>query len=106
LERLEEYSSCHPESFDELGNWYADRFERCWHAYLERSMLARLDDDRRSLIAAMYANGMIGGEDLRESIEKVHDQIQQAKRETLAALRGEKIETDHTEELWWKKGGE
>jgi hypothetical protein len=79
LERLEEYGAAHPETFDELGNWPAERFEAAWDAFQRRAALTTIEIDRKNMINALYANGMIGGQDLTNEIESIHNMFNQAR---------------------------
>lgn len=93
LERLEEYGSTHPETFDELGNWPAERFEAAWEAYQRRAALNTIEDDRKAMINALYANGMIGGDDLKREVESIHDMFNRARLTILG------VATDEVEEV-------
>jgi hypothetical protein len=71
LDRLEEYSAHHAETFDELGEWPADRFEAAWDAYRVRSTLDQIERDRKDMAYSLYANGMIGGQELTRELNAI-----------------------------------
>jgi hypothetical protein len=86
LDRLEDYSATHAETFEELGNWPADRFEAAWDAYRLRETLADVNAWEQGMIQAMHANGMLGGDDFSKQIDSIHDRAE--------ALRGKLLGAD------------
>ncbi len=88
LDRLEDYSASHAETFEELGNWPADRFEAAWEAYQLREALADVATWERGMIEALHANGMIGGDDFTREVESIRDRADALR----AKLMGSDIE--------------
>ena len=51
----------------------------------------------------MYANGMMGGADLKKAVEDIYDVVDKQKREVLAKLRGETAAPELEDSYWWEK---
>ncbi len=66
-----------------LGNWPAERFEDAWKSYTLRIGLERIEADRRAMMNALYANGMIGGKDLENEIKSIGDNADEQRRRLL-----------------------
>lgn len=73
LDRLEEYSATHSETFDELGNWPAERFEAAWRAYQERVQLDELDRGRREMVMAILSNGMADEDAAKGAVDGIDE---------------------------------
>lgn len=86
LDRLEEYSATHAETFDQLGEWPADRFEAAWESYRVRSTLADISDWEDGMKRALYSNGMIGGDALSKEVNSIQEHAE--------ALRARLLDTD------------
>jgi len=85
LDRLEEYSATHAETFDELGNWQAERFEAAWESYLIRKALDDIERNRHDMTMALYSNGMIGGDALRNELDAIENHADALRRKVLGA---------------------
>jgi hypothetical protein len=101
LQRLEEYSAYHSDTYDALGNWPADRFEAAWESFVTRRAYETLATDERSLVAAAYANGNLGGDDLKEQVEGITRTFDEARERLAAGLSREDLSTIGPEDRWW-----
>jgi hypothetical protein len=88
LERLEEYSASHAETFDQLGEWNADRFEAAWEAYQIRKSLDIVNEWERGMKEALYANGMIDGKGLSSEITSITEHAEALRAKLLGADLG------------------
>ena len=82
---MEEYSATHAESFEELGEWPAERFEAAWEAYQVRRTLAEIDGWAMGMKQALYAYGMIGGDGLAKEIESINDHADELRAKVLGS---------------------
>lgn len=104
FDRLEEYSAAHGESFDDLGNWPATRFEQAWDSFTLRRALEQLRDDERAQVNAVYSNGM--AEKPQETVQQIARDFE-ARRVDLLAVYGQSDRTadeQFYEHEWWKEG--
>ena len=106
---MEEYTAHHSDTFAEVLKMDAEVFEAAWASYKMRSELERLEVDQRAMIAALYANSGIGGDDLTKAIEGVRDTFRGMRFDIIAAYKGEEeaenSEMDKSQEFitekWW-----
>lgn len=107
LDRIEEYSSCHPETVEELLDWHWEKFEAAWSSYKLRSEFDRLEQDQRSLTSALYSSGS-GGKELKEAIENLTVSFDNQRERIIEFYQGEngdEINADDEPEFlmekWW-----
>jgi hypothetical protein len=56
IEALEDYSSSHPESIDQLCKWSSRKFRRFYQAHQKRSIIAALEAQKNQMVAALWSN--------------------------------------------------
>ena len=90
-------------------SWDAHVFEAAWRAYKLRQELDRLELDQRAMIAALYSNSGIGGDELTKAVEGIRDTFRTMRFNIISAYKGED-EAENTEmdksqefitEKWW-----
>jgi hypothetical protein len=102
LHRLETYSAYHGETFDELGDWPAERFEAAWEAFIVRKALDELEQERRAMVSALHANGNLGGEELQKAVTAMQEQFADTRRQILSGKPYEDSDVEQfVDEKWW-----
>lgn len=56
IEALELYSSEHPESVEELQNWYWKKFETMFEAFMKRKAVDEARDVKNAMISGLWSN--------------------------------------------------
>ncbi len=56
LEALEAYSADHPETVDELCNWYWKKFEKLYEAHLKRKAVESAAKTKDAMISGLWGN--------------------------------------------------
>lgn len=85
LQALESYSSCHPETFDELLEWPYRRFMKVFEVWKKRKITEELDKKRDLRVAASYANTNMDGKDFDRDkhVKDIEDYYEVVKNEIL-----------------------
>lgn len=58
---------------------YSDIFDDLWEAHVKRKMLDQVDRNRREMVMSLYANGNIGGDDLKNALSDLNDSHDEAR---------------------------
>lgn len=103
MEQVEEYSATHSETFEDLLDWPAVRFEAAWESYKRREALEKLEADHRSLVAAHYANSNMDEKSLKAAIKHLQDGYAQSRAKILetTAEERDKDGEQFVSHQWW-----
>jgi hypothetical protein len=69
-----------------------------------RRALDELEQDRRSMVAALHANGNIAGDDLSSALTAMDEQFNRTREKiSMGADYADSEEEQFVTEKWWKK---
>jgi hypothetical protein len=80
IEALESYSSEHPESIDDLKDWYWKKFETMYEAFLKRKTIEDASQIKAAMISGLWANtNLDDGKDTRQkALTDIEESFQRA----------------------------
>lgn len=78
IDALEQYSSEHPESVEELLAWPATRFEAFYEAFNKRKITEQLERRKLAMISGLHGNPNVSGDALGKVVQGIEESFDEA----------------------------
>jgi hypothetical protein len=97
IEALESYSAEHPESIQELQNWYWKKFETLYKAFIKRKAVEDASKVRNAMIAGLWGNSNF--DDDKNTRQKALTDIEESFQRAVNYIYNETTEDDEHKEM-------
>lgn len=100
FEALELYSSEHPESVEELQNWYWKKFEILFEAFMKRKAVDEARAVKNAMVSGLWSNSNY--DDEKGTRKKALEDIENNYQETINIIYNgeESYEVDMNQDFW------